>query len=204
MINIETLRFDKLQGLIPAIIIHKVHGSVLMLGFMNQEALQKTIQSGLVTFYSRTRSTLWTKGETSGNYLHVDSIVPDCDNDTLLITVVPEGNVCHTGAPTCFAKEQPANIEFLQELYNLILTRKEQMPEGSYTTRLFERGSDRIIQKVGEEAVESVIAAKNRDTEQVKNEVADLFFHVFVMLAEQGIALQDIVDTLRLRHKPKS
>ncbi len=193
--------FEKLNGLIPAVVVDDSNGQVLMLGFMNKEALEKTLDTKLVTFYSRTKKRLWTKGETSKNYLHLIDIKPDCDSDTLLIYAKPVGNTCHTGNYSCFGVENYSSINFLNDLFALIKDRKEKMPEGSYTTKLFESGANRIIQKVGEEAVETVIAAKNRDKKEIVNETSDLIYHLFVMLAEQGIEFKEIVDNLESRHK---
>lgn len=199
MININTLDFDKLEGLIPAVIIDSSTEQVLMLGFMNKESLQKTLELKKVTFYSRSRKSLWTKGETSGNYLEVVRILPDCDNDTLLIYSRPLGNTCHTGNYSCFNIEKN-NLKFLSQLFELIKTRKKELPEGSYTTKLFKTGADRIIQKVGEEAVETIVAAKNRNKNEIVNEVSDLIYHLFVMLSEQNIELCEIIDVLEERH----
>ena len=193
--------FEKLNGLIPAVVADVSNGQVLMLGFMNKEALEKTIETKLVTFYSRTKKRLWTKGETSKNYLHLVDIKPDCDSDTLLVYAKPDGNTCHTGNYSCFGAENYSSINFLNDLFALIKDRKEKMPEGSYTTKLFESGANRIIQKVGEEAIETVIAAKNRDKNEIVNETSDLIYHLFVMLAEQGIEFKEIVDNLESRHK---
>ncbi|MGE5401871.1 MAG: bifunctional phosphoribosyl-AMP cyclohydrolase/phosphoribosyl-ATP diphosphatase HisIE [Ignavibacteriales bacterium] len=200
MINISNLDFDKLGGLIPAIITDHSNNAVLMLGFMNKEALVKTMESGLVTFYSRSRGKLWTKGETSGNYLRLVKMTADCDNDSLLISARPDGNTCHTGSYSCFNVEKGDSIEFLNSLFSLIKDRKKKLPEHSYTTKLFKEGQNRIIQKVGEEAIETVIAAKNRDKEEIINETSDLIYHLFVMLVEQGIEFEEIVRTLELRH----
>ncbi|MHB1686399.1 MAG: bifunctional phosphoribosyl-AMP cyclohydrolase/phosphoribosyl-ATP diphosphatase HisIE [Ignavibacteriaceae bacterium] len=200
-INIPKLNFEKLNGLIPAIIVDQSSDKVLVLGFMNKEALKKTIDTGLVTFFSRTRNELWTKGETSGNYLHLVEIEPDCDNDTLLIYAKPDGNTCHTGKYSCFDIENYASINFLNELFDLIKKRKNELPENSYTTSLFKSGANRIIQKVGEEAIEAVIAAKNRDKKEIINETSDLIYHLFVMLAEQEIEFEDVVINLKNRHK---
>ena len=167
-----------------------------MLGFMNKEALEKTIGTKLVTFFSRTRKALWTKGETSKNYLHLVDIKPDCDNDTLLIYAKPDGNTCHTGKYSCFDIPNFPSLNFLNELFNLVKERKVKMPEKSYTTDLFKYGANRIIQKVGEEAIETVIAAKNRDKKEIINETSDLIYHLFVMLAEQEIDFEDIVKNL--------
>jgi len=203
MIDIEKLDFEKLNGLIPAIIIDSKTEQVLMLGFMNKESLQKTIDIKKVTFYSRTRKTLWTKGETSGNFLELVEMKPDCDNDTILVYANPTGNTCHTGDYSCFGIEKN-NLSFLNQLFRLIKTRQKEMPEKSYTTKLFTEGANRIIQKVGEEAIETVIAAKNRDKNEIVNEVSDLVYHLFVMLAEQEIEFGDIVSNLEERHSVKS
>lgn len=201
MIDILKINFDKLSGLVPAIIVDKNTDQVLMLGFMNKEAVEKTIELNKVTFFSRTKNRLWTKGETSQNYLILSEILMDCDNDSLLIYVLPEGNTCHLDQYSCFGIEKKVGVEFLDKLFNLIKTRKAELPENSYTTRLFNEGENRIIQKVGEEAIEIVIAAKNRDKEEIINETSDLIYHLFVMLAEQGIEFNEIVKKLKLRHK---
>ncbi|MGE5432658.1 MAG: bifunctional phosphoribosyl-AMP cyclohydrolase/phosphoribosyl-ATP diphosphatase HisIE [Syntrophomonadaceae bacterium] len=200
MIDISKLDFSKMGGLIPAIVADNSNGAVLMLGFMNKEALVKTMETGLVTFFSRSKGRLWTKGETSGSYLKLVSMTQDCDNDSLLIKAHPEGNTCHTGAYSCFFQEKPASIDFLNNLFSLIKDRKVKLPEGSYTTKLFKSGTNRIIQKVGEEAIETVIAAKNRDKKELINETSDLIYHMFVMLAEQEIEFTDIVKNLEMRH----
>ncbi|HEX2865754.1 MAG TPA: bifunctional phosphoribosyl-AMP cyclohydrolase/phosphoribosyl-ATP diphosphatase HisIE [Ignavibacteriales bacterium] len=200
MIDVSKLDFNKMGGLIPAIVQDNSNNQVLMLGFMNKLALEKTMESGLVTFFSRSKGRLWTKGETSGNYLKLVSIRQDCDNDSLLVRARPEGNTCHTGGYSCFFSEKPDSISFLNELFALIKDRKEKLPEGSYTTKLFQRGTNRIIQKVGEEAIETVIAAKNRDKEEIVNETSDLIYHLFVMLVEQDIEFTDIVKNLEKRH----
>ncbi len=198
--KIEEINFNKMAGLVPAVIVDHLSLQVLMTGFMNREALEKTIESGKVTFFSRTKGRLWTKGETSGNFLKVKGIIPDCDDDTLLVKVSPAGPVCHTGTHTCFGEGEARPLNFLSDLFDLIEARKKEMPEGSYTTKLFSQGSDRIIQKVGEEAVEVVIAAKNHDKKEVINESADLLFHLLVMLSEQGIDPAEVIGTLISRH----
>lgn len=203
-LDIKNLNFSKLNGLIPAIIVDKKNNQILMLGFMNEQALKKTLETGLVTFFSRTKNKLWTKGETSNNYLHLENIIPDCDNDTLLIYVNPEGNTCHTGNYSCFGLEDISSINFLGKLFSLVKDRKINMPENSYTSKLFREGENRIIQKVGEEAVETVIAAKNKDKNEIINETSDLIYHLFVMLADQGIEFSEIVHNLELRHNSKS
>jgi phosphoribosyl-ATP pyrophosphohydrolase/phosphoribosyl-AMP cyclohydrolase len=201
MVTAKQLNFEKLNGLIPAIVIDHRSNKVLMLGFMNEESLQKTIETKLVTFYSRTRKSLWMKGETSGNYLRLVDIVTDCDNDSLLISALPDGPTCHTGKYSCFGQDENESFNFLSVLFNLIKQRKEKLPENSYTTKLFTEGENRIIQKVGEEAIETVIAAKNNNKEEIINEVSDLLYHLFVMLADKGIELNDVTTNLMNRHK---
>jgi len=202
MIDTSKVDFSKLDGLVPAIVIDNFSGQVLMLGFMNKEALEKTIEEKKVTFYSRTKERLWIKGETSGNYLNLIDIKLDCDNDTLLIKAIPQGNTCHKDQYSCFGIEKD-NVLFLKYLENLIRKRKEEMPENSYTTTLFKRGENRIIQKVGEEAIETVIAAKNNDKEEIINETSDLLYHLLVMLAEKDIAFNDVIGELEKRHTAK-
>ena len=203
MITKEKIDFSKLNGLVPAVILDKISNQILMLGFMNEESFDKTISTKRVTFFSRSKNRLWTKGETSGNFLNLIDIDIDCDNDSLIIYVNPEGPACHTGAFSCFGIER-SNLAFLNQLNKLIKDRKKELPEGSYTTRLFKEGADRIIQKVGEEAIETVIAAKNRDKVEIINEVSDLIYHLLVMLADQDIELEEIVDKLVERHNIKS
>ena len=203
MIEIEKIDFEKLNGLVPAIVIDQNTKQVLMLGFMNREALSETIKEQKVVFFSRSKNRLWLKGETSKNYLNVVSINTDCDNDTLLIYAKPDGPTCHTGSYSCFAEVDKNNIQFLDYLFKLVKQRKIELPENSYTTSLFNRGSDRIIQKVGEEAIETVIAAKNKDKEEIINEASDLLFHMFVMFADQGIEFSEIISNLQKRHSDK-
>ncbi|MDR1761530.1 MAG: bifunctional phosphoribosyl-AMP cyclohydrolase/phosphoribosyl-ATP diphosphatase HisIE [Bacteroidales bacterium] len=196
------LNFSKSpDGLIPAIIQDAHTQKVLMLGFMNQEAFEKTQKTQKVTFYSRTRKILWTKGETSGNFLHVVSIQDDCDNDTLLIKVRPEGPVCHTGDDTCFKEKNSTASDFLQQLENVIKARKQNPVEGSYTNRLFDKGINKIAQKVGEEAVELVIEAKDNNEELFLGEAADLMYHYLVLLTQKGYALSDVIAVLEKRHE---
>ena len=204
MIDIEKINFEKLNGLVPAIIVDNTSSNVLMLGFMNKEALKQTIKKGKVVFFSRSRKKLWLKGETSKNYLNVVSINPDCDNDALLIFVIPHGPTCHTGNYSCFSNIDENNVLFLEYLFNIIKSRKKDLPEKSYTASLFERGSDRITQKIGEEAVETIIAAKNGNKEEIINETSDLLFHLLVMLADQNIEISDIISKLKSRHKTSS
>lgn len=188
-------------GLAPAIIQDADTNVVLMLGYMNQEALDKTKAEGLVTFYSRSRQTLWTKGETSGNFLHVVSIAEDCDHDTLLIKVHPDGPVCHTGTDTCWAETNEANdVMFLKELQDFIDKRHQEMPEGSYTTSLFKKGTNKIAKKLGEEAVECVIGATAGDDENFIYESADVLYHLIVLLAHKGYRIEDVARELKSRH----
>jgi phosphoribosyl-AMP cyclohydrolase / phosphoribosyl-ATP pyrophosphohydrolase len=191
--------FNKLNGLIPAIIQDERTSKVLMLGFMNEEAFEKTKKEKLVTFYSRTKKRLWTKGEESGNFLKVVSIKEDCDNDTLLIKVIPEGPVCHTGSDTCFDEEN--KLDILKKLSDLIEQRKKDLPENSYTTKLFKSGINKIAQKVGEEAVETIIEAKDNNNELFLNESADLIYHFLVLLAAKELSLEDVKKVLEERFK---
>ncbi len=196
-----TIDFKKMDGLVPAIIQDAKTLKVLMLGFMNEAAYQKTKEEGKVTFFSRTRDRLWTKGEESGNFLHVVEILEDCDSDTLLIKTNPVGPVCHKGTDTCWGENNTKGISFLQYLQDFIEKRKVEMPEGSYTTHLFNKGINKIAQKVGEEAVETIIEAKDDNDELFLNEVSDLFYHLIVLLTEKGFKLSDIADLLESRHK---
>lgn len=196
------LDFEKQGGLIPAIIQDNTTGKVLMLGFMNQEAFNKTQEIGKVTFYSRTRKCLWTKGETSGNFLNVVSIKEDCDSDTLLIKVNPVGPVCHTGADTCFGEtNQMDGLAFIKYLQDFIDKRYQEMPEGSYTTSLFKKGVNRMAQKVGEEAVETVIEATNGTEEGFVYEASDLIYHLIVLLTSKGMRIETLGEELKKRHK---
>lgn len=203
MINIDSLDFDKGDGLIPAIIQDADNFQVLMLGYMNKEAIETTLEEERVTFYSRSKGRLWTKGETSGNYLDLVDIQKDCDDDALLVLAKPNGPTCHTGDQSCFHEKnfKPKNdLSFLNDLEQLIISRKKELPEGSYTTSLFEDGIDQIAQKVGEEAVETVIEAKNNN-EKFVPEVADLVFHLMVLLVEKGVPLKKIINKLKKRHQ---
>ena len=195
--------FDKLGGLVPAIIQDAQTGVVLMLGYMNEEAYKKTLETGKVTFWSRTRQTLWTKGETSGNWLNVVEILNDCDQDTLLIKVRPEGPVCHTGADTCWNEKNEKNpLLFLTELSDFIEKRHREMPEGSYTTSLFRDGLNRMAQKVGEEALELVIEATNGTNERLVYEGSDMLYHLIVLLTSKGLRIEDLARELVERHDP--
>lgn len=193
--------FEKMGGLIPVIIQDNVTQKVLMMGYMNEAALQLTEEMGKVTFYSRTRQCLWTKGEKSGNFLNVVSITPDCDNDTLLIKANPVGPVCHTGADTCWNEENSSDMAFLGFLQEFITKRFNEMPEGSYTTSLFKKGVNRMAQKVGEEAVETVIEATNGTDEGFIYEASDLLYHLIVLLTSKGYSLKEIAAELKKRHK---
>lgn len=195
------LDFDKMGGLIPAIIQDAITKNVLMLGYMNPEAYEVTRSTGKVTFYSRTKNRLWTKGETSGNFLNVVSIAEDCDHDTLLIQVNPVGPVCHTGTDTCFGTANEAGVEFLRYLQDFIERRHREMPEGSYTTSLFRKGTNRMAQKVGEEAVETVIEATNGTDEGFVYEASDLMYHLIVLLTSKGMRLETLAAELQKRHK---
>lgn len=188
-------------GLVPAIVQDNNTGKVLMLGFMNEEAYETTRETGKVTFFSRTKNRIWMKGETSGNTLQVVNILADCDNDTLLIKAVPAGPVCHTGADTCFGEKNTEDIMFLKYLQNFIERRRQEMPEGSYTTSLFTKGVNRMAQKVGEEAVETVIEATNGTEEGFIYEASDLVYHLIVLLASKGLRLEDLARELQKRHK---
>ena len=206
-----TLDFDKMGGLLPAIIQDADTRNVLMLGFMNREAYDKTLATGKVTFWSRSRQTLWTKGETSGNYLDLVSIAADCDNDTLLVKVHPHGPTCHTGTDTCWGEAntvqqgsplQNSPVDFLGQLQDFIEERHQQMPEGSYTTRLFRDGVNKMAQKVGEEALETVIEATNGTNDKLIYEAADMLYHLEVLLTSKGLRIDDIALELQRRHDP--
>jgi phosphoribosyl-ATP pyrophosphohydrolase/phosphoribosyl-AMP cyclohydrolase len=195
--------FEKMGGLVPAIIQDADTRQVLMLGFMNEEAYEKTLETGHVTFWSRTRQTLWTKGETSGHFLNLVDMKIDCDQDTLLVRVHPIGPTCHTGTDTCWAEDNTPNpLLFLGELQSFIDRRKEEMPEGSYTTSLFNKGINKIAQKVGEEALETVIEATNGSKEHLVYEASDLLYHLLVMLTEKGLRIEDVAAELQQRHDP--
>ena len=197
---IMELDFEKMNGLIPAIIQDNYTQKVLMLGFMNKEAYEKTMETGKVTFFSRTKNRLWTKGEESGNFLHVVSVKADCDNDTLLIMVHPEGPVCHKGTDTCWGDKNEQDIMFLKELQDFIDRRRQEMPEKSYTTSLFNSGVNKMAQKVGEEAVETILEACNGTDERLIYEGADLLYHLIVLLTYKGYRIEDLARELKERH----
>ena len=195
------LDFEKMGGLIPAIVQDNNTNKVLMLGFMNEEAYEETKETGKVTFFSRTKNRLWMKGETSGNTLQVVSMMVDCDNDTILIKANPAGPVCHTGADTCFGEKNVEDIMFLKYLQDFIEQRRQEMPEGSYTTSLFLKGVNRMAQKVGEEAVETVIEATNGTEDGFIYEASDLIYHLIVLLTSKALRLEDLARELKKRHK---
>lgn len=203
MLNIEELKFDE-KGLIPAIVVDAVSKKVLTLAYMNRESLAISMEKELTCFWSRSRQELWLKGETSGNYQHIVSITADCDNDALVVLVEPDGPACHTGTFSCFTHpvyESETRREFSCEmLMDLIKGRKEEKKEGSYTTYLFEKGLDKILKKVGEESTEVIIAAKDHDKKETVYEIADLAYHVMVLMIEAGISLEDIHKELASRH----
>lgn len=195
--------FNKMNGLVPAIIQDAVTKNVLMLGYMNQEAYRKTIETKKVTFWSRERKCLWTKGETSGNFLNLVNIKNDCDNDTLLISVQPEGPTCHTGTDTCWGETNNCNpILFLSELQDFINQRYHDMPEDSYTTSLFKKGVNRIAQKVGEEALETVIEATAGTKDKLVYEASDMLYHLIVLLTNKGLRIENLAQELLERHTP--
>jgi phosphoribosyl-AMP cyclohydrolase / phosphoribosyl-ATP pyrophosphohydrolase len=193
--------FEKGDGLVPAIVQDYKTSKVLMLGFMNKDSYEKTLQDKLVTFFSRSKQRLWTKGETSGNHLVLKEVLLDCDGDTLLIKVEPRGPVCHTGNDTCFAEINKQSLLFLNHLQKVIKDRRFNPTEKSYTTSLFEKGINKIAQKVGEEAVELVIESKDSNDDLFKNEAADLIFHLMVLLEQKNMSLNEIVAVLEERHK---
>ncbi|MGM9733126.1 MAG: bifunctional phosphoribosyl-AMP cyclohydrolase/phosphoribosyl-ATP diphosphatase HisIE [Prevotella sp.] len=195
--------FEKMGGLVPAIIQDAKTKTVLMLGYMNQEAYEKTTKTGKVTFFSRSRQCLWTKGETSGNFLELVDIMVDCDNDTLLVKVNPTGPTCHKGTDTCWGEKNEVNpLLFLTYLQDFINTRHEEMPEGSYTTSLFKDGINRMAQKVGEEALEAVIEACNGTNGRLIYEGADMIYHLIVLLTSKGLRIEDLAKELQVRHDP--
>jgi len=201
--EISELKFDE-KGLIPAIVVDSITKEVLTLAYMNKESLKISIEKGLTCFYSRSRNELWLKGETSGNYQHIVSITADCDKDALVVVVEKDGPACHTGTNSCFTSEVFKSEELsefsLEGLYELLLGRKREMPEGSYTTYLFEKGIDKILKKVGEESTEVIIAAKADDKKETIYEIADLAYHIMVLMTEMGISVEDVHRELASRH----
>ncbi len=199
--DINKLDFEKQGGLLPAVVQDAATAKVLMLGYMNREALEKTLAEGVVTFFSRSKMRLWTKGESSGNFLHVAKVTADCDHDTLLIKANPSGPVCHTGADTCFFEENHSNALFLEHLAGVIKERKDNPTDSSYTASLFKKGINKVAQKVGEEAVELVIEAKDDNKDLFLGEAADLLYHYLVLLEAKGFSLADVVGVLKQRHR---
>lgn len=199
----ERIDWDKVEGLVPAIVQDFQSSQVLMMGYMNQEALQKTAQTGQVTFFSRTKQRLWTKGETSGNVLQLKNMALDCDNDTLLVKVDPIGPTCHTGTTTCWDADtqEESQMVWLHQLEQLLAARKSADPDSSYTASLYARGTKRISQKVGEEGVEVALAATSGDKAELVCESADLLYHLLVLLQDQGLSLSDVINKLKERHK---
>ncbi|WP_305464883.1 bifunctional phosphoribosyl-AMP cyclohydrolase/phosphoribosyl-ATP diphosphatase HisIE [Photobacterium leiognathi] len=204
---LTNINWEKVAGLIPAIVQDNASGQVLMLGYMNEDALQKTLDTKQVTFWSRTKERLWTKGETSGNVLQLKSIQLDCDQDTLLVQVDPIGPTCHLNTTTCFDSDesgtQPPSLVFLHQLEQLLASRKGADPESSYTASLYARGTKRISQKVGEEGVEVALAATSGDKAELVCESADLIYHLLVLLQDQGLSLSDVTNKLQERHNKK-
>ena len=206
MIDINQLKYDE-NGLIPAIVADNVSGRVLTLAYMNRESLEISLEKRLTCFWSRSRKTLWLKGETSGNYQHIVSIITDCDRDALLIRVNKDGPACHLGTESCFeyplllSEEFRADSDFtLNSLYSLLVERKKTLPEGSYTSYLFQKGIDKILKKVGEECTEVIVAAKGNERAETIYEIADLAYHVMVLMTEMGISPYEIRDELASRH----
>lgn len=203
MIDIDELKFDE-KGLIPAIVVDSISKKVLTLAYMNRESLKISMEKGLTCFWSRSRQELWLKGETSGNYQHIVSITADCDNDALVVIVEKDGPACHKGTDSCFNgevwKSDELNEFSLQGLYDLLVGRKKDKPEGSYTTYLFEKGTDKILKKIGEESTEVIIAGKADDKKETVYEIADLAYHVMVLMVQMGISVEDIHKELASRH----
>ncbi len=202
MIDISTIAWEKQGGLIPAVVQDARDGTVLMLGYMNEAALVQTQESRLVTFYSRSKQRLWTKGESSGHHLQLQDLRLDCDGDTLLVQAIPQGPTCHTGTNTCWGAAPESTLGFLNQLDQLLDTRYIQRPEGSYTSKLFASGVQRMAQKVGEEGVEVALAALASPEDEFLGEAADLLFHLMVLLRAKNLHLSDVVQVLRARHKP--
>ena len=201
--DIERLDWEKSGGLLPAVVQHWRGGSVLMLGYMNREALSQTLQSGKVTFFSRSRQRLWCKGETSGNFLEFKSVHPDCDADAILILAEPHGPTCHRGTASCFGDEAVPTMSILSELEDVIARRDLERPADSYTTRLLESGVRRIAQKVGEEGIETALAAVAQDQASIASEAADLVYHLLILLRARGVAFGEVADILKSRRRSK-
>ncbi|MEP6485496.1 MAG: bifunctional phosphoribosyl-AMP cyclohydrolase/phosphoribosyl-ATP diphosphatase HisIE [Rudaea sp.] len=200
-IDIDKLDWTKGGGLLPAIVQHWRSGAVLMLGYMNRDAMSQTLQSGKVTFWSRSKQRLWTKGETSGNVLEFKSAHADCDADSLLIFAEPQGPTCHQGTASCFGDESAPVLGILSELEDVVARRDLERPEGSYTTKLFESGIRRIAQKVGEEGIETALAAVAQDSDSITSEASDLLYHLLILLRARGVSLADVAEELRRRRR---
>lgn len=198
--NLDDLAWSKMDEMLPCIVQNAVSGKVLMQGYMNRAALEKTLETGHVTFFSRSKQRLWTKGETSGNTLQLVSLSADCDHDSILALVNPIGPTCHTGAESCWFDGDSAEMTFIADLEALLATRKSADPESSYTAKLYSKGIKRIAQKVGEEGVETALAATVQDLEELKNESADLLYHLIVLLQASDLSLSDVVGVLKQRH----
>lgn len=198
--NINELAWQKMDNLIPAIIQHAATGAILMQGFMNQESLAATLDSGKATFFSRSKQALWVKGETSGNFLNVEQVLSDCDKDSLLIACTPIGPSCHLGTESCFPEQKLTQQNFLSQLEQVIASRKDDDPKESYTAHLFSRGTTKMAQKVGEEGVEVALAAVAETKDDLLGECADLFYHTLVLLADQKIELSEVMSVLQERH----
>jgi phosphoribosyl-ATP pyrophosphohydrolase/phosphoribosyl-AMP cyclohydrolase len=198
--NINELAWQKMDNLIPAIIQHAATGAILMQGFMNQESLAATLDSGKATFFSRSKQALWVKGETSGNFLNVEQVLSDCDKDSLLIACTPIGPSCHLGTESCFPEQKLTQQNFLSQLEQVIASRKDDDPKESYTAHLFSRGTTKMAQKVGEEGVEVALAAVAETKDDLLGECADLFYHTLVLLADQKIELSEVMSVLQQRH----
>ncbi len=201
--NISHIKFDAITGLIPAIVQDHLTGKVLMLGYMNGEAIKHTLDSQKVTFYSRSKERLWTKGETSGNFLEFVSMATDCDEDTLLIKANPTGPTCHEGYDTCFQEENKSSAHFISELEQIIIERKNNPVQGSYTTSLFNSGIQKIAQKVGEEAVETILEAQSNDDQALVYEASDMIYHLLVLLQAKGLSWNDVTAQLVKKHLKK-
>ena len=200
-IDLDKLDWSKGEGLMPAIVQHWRSGAVLMLGYMNREAMSQTLQSGKVTFWSRSKKRLWTKGETSGNYLEFKSIFSDCDADALLILAEPHGPTCHRGTASCFGDDSDPQLGILSQLEDVVAQRDRDRPDGSYTTKLFESGVRRIAQKVGEEGIETALAAVAQDSASIASEASDLLYHLLILLRARGVNLADVAEELRARRR---
>lgn len=199
--NIEALAWDKMDGMLPVVVQHAISGKIQMQGYMNREALQKSLDTGHVTFFSRSKQRLWTKGESSGHTLDLLELSCDCDQDALIALAMPNGPTCHTGDPSCWHQGATPSLTFVAELEQVLAQRKSAAPDSSYTASLYAKGIKRIAQKVGEEGVETALAATVGDLEELKNESADLLYHLLVLLQASNLSLQDVIQVLQARHQ---